>query len=405
MKTNTLTLKPLIAALCTVALFMLTKTLNAQTSENLTIIHQDFEQAKLESKKQHKLLLIDFYTTWCVPCRYLDEAVFKNPKLSEELAKNFVVLKYDAEKDKEHHLSLKYHIRMYPSTVILNENQLVVNRMYGTGGSDQDMAKNYMSFVNSSIENHAQRKYVRGISSNNNLPYPKFYEEYAYRINTKDIDQNLKQYWQNNPDHFEEVTFAMLCYFDGGTDEMADFFFKNKNKYEDLYGELDARWVSSMILSKKVYAAFDTKDRKLFNEAKNMARLQVPASDTTSYFLAIEQQMLMKEERWKDATGIVEKRMQLANYDPESTNNFCWSVYQNCDDQKVLLKCSEWMKKLTDKSPAFNSLDTYARLLHKTGNKKLAFATMQKAIRLGKAKKEDTASAEKWLTNNYPAKK
>lgn len=400
MQKKHLTIKPFITALYTMALFFGTEVSYAQTSAKLTIINQDYEQAKLESKKQHKLLLIDFFTTWCIPCKYLDEAVFKNTHLSEQLAKNFVVLKYDAEKDKSHQLSLKYHIRMYPSTVVLNENQLVVNRMYGTGGSDQDMAKNYMAFINTAIENDTRKSYIKGVSSDNLLSYPKFYEDYVYHVNKKDVDQKFDQYWQNNPDHFDEITFSMLCYFDGGSDEMANFFSQNKKKYEDLYGELDVRWVNSMILSKKVYAALDAKDRKLFNEAKNMARLQMSAKDTVSYFLAIEQQMLKKEQRWADAANVIEQRMQLANYDPESTNDFCWSIYQECNDQEVLLKCTSWMKKLAKKSPSYNVLDTYARLLYKIGNKKLAFATIQKAINLGKANKEDTRSSEDWLKTN-----
>ncbi|MEH3115298.1 thioredoxin family protein [Pedobacter terrae] len=400
MATNYLTIKPFISALCAALLFFGFQAGYAQTSAKLTIIDQDYEQAKLESKKQHKLLLIDFFTTWCVPCKYLDEAVFKNANLSEELAKNFVVLKYDAEKDKNHQLSLKYHIRMYPSAVVLNENKLVVNRMYGTGGSDKDMTKNYMAFINTSIENHSRKNYIKGVSGDNFLNYPKFYEEYVYHINKKDVDQKFTRYWQNNPDHFDEVTFSMLCYFDGGSDEMANFFSQNKKKYEDLYGELDVRWVNSMILSKKVYAALDAKDRKLFNEAKDMARLQISAKDTVSYFLAIEQQMLKKEQRWADAANVVEQRMQLENYDPESTNDFCWSIYQECNDQHVLLKCSSWMKKLAKRSPSYNTLDTYARLLYKTGNKKLAIATIQKAIKLGKANKEDTRSSEDWLKKN-----
>lgn len=400
MKPNQNKTTKLIATLCMAILLFAAQSSSAQTSANLTIVDQDYERAKLESKRQHKLLLIDFYTTWCVPCRYLDEAIFKNVAISEQLAKNFVVLKYDAEKDQDHHLSLKYHIRMYPSTVVLNEEQLVVNRMYGTGGSDRDMAKNYMAFIGTSLENRAAGKYVKGVSSSNKLSYPKFYEEYMYRTNTKNVDQALEQYWQSNADHFDEVTFSMLCYFDGGSDEMNSFFFKNKKRYQELYGELDVRWINSMIISKKVYAAFDAKDRKLFDSAKDIARRNMSAKDTASYFLALEQQMLMAEERWADAANVVAGRMRTAGYDPESTNSFCWTIYQKCNDQKVLLKCAGWMKKLTDSAPDFNSLDTYARLLGKTGNKKLALATMQKAVKIGRAAKEDTKGAEDWIKKN-----
>jgi thiol-disulfide isomerase/thioredoxin len=396
MKPNTLKFKqlPLLLAL---VILVINQNVFAQTSSKLTIVNQDYELAKLESKKQHKMLLIDFYTTWCVPCRYLDEAIFKDAVISEEVAKNFVVLKYDAEKDKDHRLTLKYHIQMYPSTVILNENQFVVDRLYGTCGSEKELVKNYMAFLSKSIASNASNYYVKGISNSNNVNYPKFYEEYVYRTNTKNVSENLKNYWQANPDHFEEATFTLLCYFDGGSDEMINFFFQNKKKYEDLFGELDVKWLRSLIISKKVYAAFDAKDRKLFNEAKAIAKANMLAKDTTSYFLALDQQMLMKEERWADAIKILAQRMKQSDYDTESTNSFCWSVYEKCNDQQVLIKCASLMKNLTQRSPDFNKLDTYARLLHKIGNKKLAITTIQKAISVGKSKKEDTRSAEEWL--------
>jgi thiol:disulfide interchange protein len=89
-------------------------------AHNLTIINQDFEEAKKTAIKEHKLLIIDFYTVWCEPCKVLDKNIFQNEKHSETISEKFIVLKYDAENDSVYNLSLKYHISSYPTTVIIN---------------------------------------------------------------------------------------------------------------------------------------------------------------------------------------------------------------------------------------------------------------------------------------------
>ncbi len=67
-------------------------------SQQLTIIDQDYDKAKSIALKENKLILIDFYTTWCVPCKKLDKLIFQNDTLQQKLAADFILLKYDAKR-------------------------------------------------------------------------------------------------------------------------------------------------------------------------------------------------------------------------------------------------------------------------------------------------------------------
>lgn len=108
---------------------LLAQKANAQsTNHALEVIDQDYAQAVALAKETGKLLFIDFYTTWCAPCKKLDKLVFQDEAMQEVMGRDFVLLKYDAEKDTVFHLSKKHHVSSYPTALVLNTEGYVVNR-------------------------------------------------------------------------------------------------------------------------------------------------------------------------------------------------------------------------------------------------------------------------------------
>lgn len=366
-------------------------------SRQLTVINQDYELAKEVSIKQGKLLIIDFYTTWCVPCKELDAAVFKDTTVSKQIAERFVVLKYDAEKDSAHRLTLKHHVSMYPTTIVLNRDQRVVNRLYGLGDAGKGLVPAYFEFLEKAGANAAENKFIKGVSASTSQAYPKFYEEYVYRVNTKDTDSKMAAFWQTKPDYLSEVSFAVLCYFAGGTEEVNTFFIQNRKKYEELYGELDVRFIVSMMVTKKLFDAITAKDRAAFDAGILFANENLGPDAAKSYLTAMEERMLQQENRWPEALKKFSVRRKEQQLDDDATTRFCRAAYEKCTDMNVLQACKAWMKAITGKNPSYDNLDIYARLLFKTGDKKQGYANMERAIAAGKLSKEDTAGSEKWL--------
>ena len=50
-------------------------------------------------KKEPKKIIMDVYTTWCGPCKLLDNKTFKNPDLVRYVSEHYYAVKFNAEGD------------------------------------------------------------------------------------------------------------------------------------------------------------------------------------------------------------------------------------------------------------------------------------------------------------------
>jgi len=78
---------------------------------------EDFEAAKARAAESNKLLLIDFYATWCYACKTMDRGVFPREDVAEALG-NWVAVKIDV--DKQRQIARDFRIEVLPTLVVLS---------------------------------------------------------------------------------------------------------------------------------------------------------------------------------------------------------------------------------------------------------------------------------------------
>ena len=92
---------------------------------------ETFEQVLEKSKKDKKLVFVDFYIDECAPCRVMDETAFTQEPVFEFYNKNFINFKVDAIDFDYVELAMKYQVQEYPTLIFLDENGEIVYRHYG----------------------------------------------------------------------------------------------------------------------------------------------------------------------------------------------------------------------------------------------------------------------------------
>lgn len=90
-----------------------------------------FQQALDKAKKENKLVFLDCYTTWCIPCKQMEMNVFSVDSVADFYNTNFVNIKVDMEKGEGPTLRNKYAVGAYPSYLILDADGNVRNKFVG----------------------------------------------------------------------------------------------------------------------------------------------------------------------------------------------------------------------------------------------------------------------------------
>ena len=59
----------------------------------------DYDSALEKAKKEPKLIFVDMYADWCIPCRVMDKNVYMDPTVASILNKKFYPVKLDVDSE------------------------------------------------------------------------------------------------------------------------------------------------------------------------------------------------------------------------------------------------------------------------------------------------------------------
>ena len=106
---------------------------------------QEWKSAFDSAKSQNRLVFVDYYATWCGPCRAMDEKVFSRPDVKEKLAE-FVVLRVDVDRST---IARLHSVVAMPSYIIYDPGERELIRITG--------AREYAVFRDAISQVHAGR--------------------------------------------------------------------------------------------------------------------------------------------------------------------------------------------------------------------------------------------------------
>lgn len=102
----------------------------------------NFDESIDQAEKGHKLVLADFYTSWCGWCKQLDKTTFADPEFMQYVNEHFIPVKLNAEDNGEgQRTAEKNDVSAFPTGLVFAPNGKVIGRIFGYAPAEQYKAK------------------------------------------------------------------------------------------------------------------------------------------------------------------------------------------------------------------------------------------------------------------------
>lgn len=97
----------------------------------------NFKEALEQAGKENKYVFMDCYTSWCGPCRYMNDNIFPAVKVGAFFNPKFVCVKYDMSTSEMKEVGEKYNVHAYPTYLILKPDGTLYHKITGSRDVDE----------------------------------------------------------------------------------------------------------------------------------------------------------------------------------------------------------------------------------------------------------------------------
>ena len=347
-----------------------------------------------KAKQENKYVFIDCYTTWCGPCKFMDQEIFVEDTVGTFYNANFINVRYQIDTTNKDLPEIKnryadasyinhfYRIKGYPTFLYFNPNGELVHRELGSCTTDMfiDRGKHSMS---PETQYYTQlKKYNNGERSSSFLKNLAMLSLHAYEDSV--TAQVSKLYLSSVGNTFTVDDYKFI---NEVTSTISDTGFTimlhHQKDFESAVGaEAFHNHLIYLIEAGEVKAHYNFEnwnEQKWTSYTKDLSSKYPDLSDEVLF--NIKSYRYQREGNWKELIKLVDNYRSTHTIANQNLNNFAWTIFLQCTDAICLDKALEWSKAtFTNQSPVEPGyMDTYANILYKLGKKKEALEWEKKA--------------------------
>jgi len=207
----------------------------AQGSGQLDFIDNDIKEAIRQAEEQNKLIFIDGYATWCVPCKLMEDEVFIHPNVYEFFNDNFINLKINLEDGVGPILSARYNAHTLPFYMFLSDDQTLVHSMHGFQRIHELLAQAKVAQEPDRLRSAWDQRYKEGDRK------PSFLYNYAFAIYPSPDGKHkqvVDEYLESSPDMSTARNVRFVFNFVEDVDsDLYQHLVEHQNHFFEVLGE------------------------------------------------------------------------------------------------------------------------------------------------------------------------
>lgn len=117
-------------------------TISLQKDPDITQFYRTDDIYKIldQAEKEDKLVYVDIYTDWCLPCKIMNESVYSDQETMKYLDDNFICYKVNGEQENGPDLVALFEVSNYPGILFLNKKGGVIEKNLGSLNKAELMA-------------------------------------------------------------------------------------------------------------------------------------------------------------------------------------------------------------------------------------------------------------------------
>lgn len=355
-----------------------------------------WKEVLAKAKKANKLIMMDAYTTWCGPCKWMAKNVFTNDTVADFYNTNFVNTKFDMEQGEGIELAKQYGVQAYPTFLFINGDGQLVHRVCGSDSPQNfiQSGKNVMkpeltlSFLEKrflqdpgNAENAAA--FFAGLSAGCAALGDKVDKYFA---NVKESEFSTRINWNIFYMHVNNSNSPAFVYL-----------VKHQDEYSKKYTVDSVSNKIANVYDRSFIRAARAKDKAALDALEKEVRANM-AGDADKIIWKGQMTFFYAMQDWKSYAETTVKFVERYALDnPSLLNQYAWGFFETVSDKSMLEHAARWAKKSTELNDAFYNNDTHAAVLYKLGKKAEAKKVAEHAIELGKKGGEDVKETEELL--------
>lgn len=386
------------------------------TGGGIHFLHGVTWQKVLETaQRSNKHILVDCFTTWCAPCKKMDEEVFTQSIIGSYINKEFIAIKVqmDSSKNDNNETITWYNqarvlkntgdIRAFPTYLFFSPDGSVVHKGVGVKTASEFLAlaenalnpeKQYYSLLSRYNQGRTDSITLSRLLS---LAQEDKNDSLASRVGREYLSKIL--YAEEEADLMKKEKLIIIWkYADAVREKGFGLFYKNQKLIDSIIGVNGAsrRFIDRVVKSSEIepelkkgspgdeldWKQLETKIAREFNQ--EMADRLILGAQLEYY---------QKRKNWKLFAAAFENHIN--KFPPKvnshtlggmfgdswELNEKAWLLFLKCDERKTLKAGLKWIDMALRLDPeSVQMLDTKANLLYKVGRLKDAILCEEMAL-------------------------